>query len=343
VSLRKSPTLTPALLAANRRNAQKATGPRTERGKNWSRVNRLRTGTRSRSFRRLMDAVLAAMPGEVRQTARALLPPHLARHPLYVEFVEGIVETDLQLSAEAAARRRRFERFQKSRSQGGPVLVADVNPAPVGFPPATSGGLVGHQGLWAKQKMTFQPGMSLKTNEGVDASRHGSDALPAAPAAFAGAGRMSALRKTTFQPGMSLKTNESVSANGHESGVFPPAPAAFAGGGRMPALHKMTFQPGMSLKTNESVSASCHEKGASPTAPAAPKRTTRMRTHREDLFDDGAPIDPNELTDEEIATILDKSRKSGMSQKFFDWVEREILAKRSVPSRNVVDKQAPRK
>ena len=33
MSLRKPPTLTPALLAANRRNAQRATAPRTEEGK----------------------------------------------------------------------------------------------------------------------------------------------------------------------------------------------------------------------------------------------------------------------------------------------------------------------
>ena len=33
MSLRKSPTLTPALLEANRRNARKSTGPRTARGR----------------------------------------------------------------------------------------------------------------------------------------------------------------------------------------------------------------------------------------------------------------------------------------------------------------------
>jgi hypothetical protein len=47
VSLRKSPTLTPALLAANRRNAKKSTGPRTARGKAWSRLNSLRHGCHS--------------------------------------------------------------------------------------------------------------------------------------------------------------------------------------------------------------------------------------------------------------------------------------------------------
>ena len=48
MSLRKSPTLTPARIEANRRNAQKSTGPRTARGKGQSRMNSLRTGERSR-------------------------------------------------------------------------------------------------------------------------------------------------------------------------------------------------------------------------------------------------------------------------------------------------------
>jgi len=105
VSLRKSPTLTPALLAANRRNARKSTGPKTERGKNWSRVNRLRGGMRSPTYLRFVHAVLAANPGQVRQTALAILPPHLAAHPLYREFLERVVRTDLEMAAEFAARR----------------------------------------------------------------------------------------------------------------------------------------------------------------------------------------------------------------------------------------------
>jgi hypothetical protein len=51
MSLRKRPTLTPALLAVNRRNAQKSTGPRTEEGKRRVVLNGLRHGLRSRSFR----------------------------------------------------------------------------------------------------------------------------------------------------------------------------------------------------------------------------------------------------------------------------------------------------
>ncbi len=39
MSLRKRPVLTPRLLAANARNAKKSTGPRTLRGKAFSRLN----------------------------------------------------------------------------------------------------------------------------------------------------------------------------------------------------------------------------------------------------------------------------------------------------------------
>ncbi len=44
MSLRRSPRRTPALLAANRANAQKSTGPRTALGKQRSAANLLRTG-----------------------------------------------------------------------------------------------------------------------------------------------------------------------------------------------------------------------------------------------------------------------------------------------------------
>jgi len=49
--IRKSPLRTPALLAANRANALKSTGPRTGRGKARSRLNALRTGQYVRDLR----------------------------------------------------------------------------------------------------------------------------------------------------------------------------------------------------------------------------------------------------------------------------------------------------
>jgi len=55
MSLRKSPRLTPALLAANRRNAQKSRGPRTAGGKARARLNRLRHGRWSPLFARFSE------------------------------------------------------------------------------------------------------------------------------------------------------------------------------------------------------------------------------------------------------------------------------------------------
>ena len=85
--LRKSP-MTPARLAANRRNAQKSTGPRTARGKSQSRMNGLRSGGRSRLYRDLLLALMDAPPGAALQTARAALTPAQAVHPLFAELVQ---------------------------------------------------------------------------------------------------------------------------------------------------------------------------------------------------------------------------------------------------------------
>jgi hypothetical protein len=49
LSLRKSPTRTPAFREAIRRNAEKSTGPWTVRGKGQSCLNRLKTGARSKT------------------------------------------------------------------------------------------------------------------------------------------------------------------------------------------------------------------------------------------------------------------------------------------------------
>ncbi len=50
MSLRKRPTMTPALLAANRANAGKSTGPRTVEGKNRIVLNALKDGRYARNF-----------------------------------------------------------------------------------------------------------------------------------------------------------------------------------------------------------------------------------------------------------------------------------------------------
>lgn len=97
MSLRKSPTLTPALLAANRLNAQKSTGPRTLRGKAWSRLNHLQSGGYSRECLSLLSELMDAPPGRVGLTAEALLRRKLAVHPMLRELAEmcGSVEADI--------------------------------------------------------------------------------------------------------------------------------------------------------------------------------------------------------------------------------------------------------
>ena len=72
MSLRKSPTMTPARIETHRRNARKSTGPRTEQGEAQSRMNRLQGGTRSAFRRRLLMALVNAPPCSVEATARAL-------------------------------------------------------------------------------------------------------------------------------------------------------------------------------------------------------------------------------------------------------------------------------
>ena len=108
MSLRKSPTLTPALLAANRTNAKKSTGPRTVRGKAWSRLNRLRHGARSPEYINFLTALLAAPPGRMEVTARALLTSQQAQHPLFLEFAELAIQAEIEICEES--RRRRMGR-----------------------------------------------------------------------------------------------------------------------------------------------------------------------------------------------------------------------------------------
>ena len=87
MSLRKSPTMTPAWIEAHLRNARKSTGPRTARGKAPSRMSRLKLGTRSAFHRRLL-ALLYASPCWVVAAALASLAPEQLRHPLFAGDME---------------------------------------------------------------------------------------------------------------------------------------------------------------------------------------------------------------------------------------------------------------
>jgi hypothetical protein len=98
MSLRKSTTLTRERLAANRRNARKSTGPRTTRGKAWSRLNRLRTGSRSPAYRRLWQALRDARPGAVECVAA--LTPEQASHPLFASVVDQFRQMEQEVGLE---------------------------------------------------------------------------------------------------------------------------------------------------------------------------------------------------------------------------------------------------
>jgi hypothetical protein len=97
MSLRKSPTLTPALLAANRNNARKSTGPRTARGKAWSRLNHMQHGGHSQDCLEMLKALYYAPPGGVSATARALLATKPVIHPVLEELVNLCIQTEIDV------------------------------------------------------------------------------------------------------------------------------------------------------------------------------------------------------------------------------------------------------
>ncbi len=97
MSLRQSPTLTPALLAANRRNATKSTGPRTAQGKAWSRLNGLRYGRRSHHFDGFINALMDAPPGMVNVVAQRLLAEEFAAHPMFVTIANAAISAEHDL------------------------------------------------------------------------------------------------------------------------------------------------------------------------------------------------------------------------------------------------------
>ncbi len=107
MSLRKCPTLTPALLASNRRNAKKSTGPRTARGKAWSRLNRFQHGMRSPEYINFFKALHDAPLGKVGMMADALLSSPQVIHPLFTHIADAFVEADIEMCKELWARSHR--------------------------------------------------------------------------------------------------------------------------------------------------------------------------------------------------------------------------------------------
>jgi hypothetical protein len=94
MSLRKSPTRTPALLEANRRNARKSTGPRTARGKAQTRMNAFQNGNRSRLRGDLRLALLNAPPGRVEDWTQVLMTPEMACNQHLREVAEIFTQAE---------------------------------------------------------------------------------------------------------------------------------------------------------------------------------------------------------------------------------------------------------
>src|ERR1035438_8495779 len=100
MSLRKSPTMTPARIEANRRNALKSTGPRTTRGQAQARLNGLGKGPRSRFYHDFMMLLMETPPDELERTAREILTPQEADSRLFKGLLRMIHQPDFSLVME---------------------------------------------------------------------------------------------------------------------------------------------------------------------------------------------------------------------------------------------------
>jgi len=113
MSLRKSPTLTPARIEANRRNAKKSTGPCTSGGEAHSSLNSLRTGTCWALHQNFFEPMLDAPLCKVHLVAQALLTPAQAAHPLFADTVEMFRWADGGTAAMCVELPTRMRRAQK--------------------------------------------------------------------------------------------------------------------------------------------------------------------------------------------------------------------------------------
>jgi len=142
MSLRKSPTLTPARIEANRRNAMKSTGPRTARGKGQSRMNSLRTGVRSRFMHDLYLMLLDAPACAVDRVARTILTPEQAMHPLFADALDLFRETEIAvvLGQRELLARVEDRKSMKNQSSGRKPTMTQAAPSsgPSGVRPCST-------------------------------------------------------------------------------------------------------------------------------------------------------------------------------------------------------------
>ncbi len=117
MSLRKSPILTPARLAANRRNALKSTGPRTAAGKAWSRLNGLRSGSRSLAYQEFLRALVEAEPCGIERVARTALTPEQAAHPLFARTLDSFRRVEFEICQDFRRGRLELESRRRKRAQ----------------------------------------------------------------------------------------------------------------------------------------------------------------------------------------------------------------------------------
>ena len=113
MSLLKPRIMTPARLEASRRNALKSTGPRTARGKAQSRLNAMRHGFCSPTYRKLWHALLDAPPGyPVAKTLCSMITAVEYYRPVYADLAEVHFEMEEQDQASS----RRIERASKRKA-----------------------------------------------------------------------------------------------------------------------------------------------------------------------------------------------------------------------------------
>lgn len=116
--LRKSPALTPALLAANRQNARQSTGPRSVAGKQRVRLNALKHGLRSRRFRETVanSAEEAARFDRTLALFRLGFPPAEPRAERLAERLTRMLWTRSKAENLRPAKPHRFEMTQSERA-----------------------------------------------------------------------------------------------------------------------------------------------------------------------------------------------------------------------------------